>query len=155
MDEKILRILKLVAEGKVTPDEGTRLVASVVVTGAVGRTSPPPHPLVAAVPPAWSTRNVLGIIGVIAVGLGFTLLPLLGLTACFFLGSHAPEHLSWIHLVAVATPVLTPILLLLAIIPGFIAWQKRIGKIAAIGGLTTVAVPILLMIYMLFVPFSK
>lgn len=101
------------------------------------------------------TLHNLKLISFIAVGVGCVLLPLVGLSACFFLASLSPHHLSWYHLVAVTMPVLTPFLVLLAIIPGFLAWRKVSGKIAALGGLTAVAVPILAAICLFFSNSSK
>jgi hypothetical protein len=149
MNEEILRIQKMVAEGKITPEEGAELVESVGKGGA-GRgsaanspTAPQPSPGVAAVPAAKSSRKGLGIFAVVLFSLG---LPLLALaTGIAAISSHdsASGHFSYRGLIFLALPLVGGIILeLLAIVLGFVAWRAKPGKVAAIGGLILVAVAV-------------
>jgi hypothetical protein len=159
MNDKTLQLLKMVAQGQVSPEDAAALFASAnrsAPAAAVDRLAPSPNLQVAATPPAKPRRHdPLGLIAFIAAGLGFMLFPLFGLAACFMLGSLSPHHLSWFHYIAATSPILTPLLIVLVIIPGILAWKKFSGKLAAIGGLTAATVPILLAICLLLSNSSK
>lgn len=157
MNDQTLQLLKLVAQGQVTPEDAAALFAAAGRSApAVDRLSPSPKPQVAATAPARPRRHdPLGLIAFVAAGFGVMLLPLFGLAACFLLGSISPHQLSWFHFVAVTSPILTPLLIVLVIIPGFLAWKKFSGKLAAIGGLTAATAPILLAICLLLSNSSK
>jgi hypothetical protein len=116
MNEEILRIQKMVADGKITPEEGVELLASVGPSA-----SPPPRPEVAALPPAKSNRQTIGIIALCFLGLS---------VASFLLA-----------------PCVNVVLVPLAIILGFIAWRTTPGKIAAIGGLL-LPIPLIVIYFM-------
>jgi len=64
MNEEILRIQKMVAEGKITPEEGTELIASLSRPA-----TSPPAPAAAAPPPNKSDRKAVGIVALCALGL--------------------------------------------------------------------------------------
>ena len=128
MDDERLRIQQMVADGKITPEEGDELMESLGRQDSGGAAPVESGPGQVS-PRKRSGRNVAGVIS-LCLFLGGLALLVMGVGLSFLLG-----------IAVFALPVL--LLEILAAVIGFIGWRSTSGKIGAIGGLVTTALMLL------------
>jgi len=161
MDEERLRIQKMVADGKITPEEGAELVESLRTQGPVGDSS-----LVSSrnyqAANSGRTRTRMGIISLVL----FLASPVL-----FFVfvaidvvinrmvafqtiaqkgGAAEPADIAFEFNRVVCAGLVLLGCQMSAMILGFDSWRSASGKIGAIGGLVTTVLMLMVALFLLF-----
>ena len=146
MDEERLRIQQMVADGKITPEEGDELIESLGRQDSGGAATVESEPGQVS-PRKRSGRNVAGVIS-LCLFLGGLALPVIGIGINIALKVFG---VPWGLSIAVfALPAL--LLEILAAVIGFIGWRSTSGKVGAIGGLVTTALMLLAALVLIRVP---
>ena len=131
MNEELLRIQKMVAAGKITPEEGAEQSASFG-----GPVAPPTSSAVDESAPPKKNRKTVGLIALGALVAGWLPSLLIELFRLLFpAGGTNRDDSAWTAIILLVLASLFPVLMTIAAILGFYAWRTLPGKIAAIGGI--------------------